>query len=134
MKLIVQKPDTFGAIASILCVIHCVLTPLLFIVHSCSINDCDGAPTWWKNLDYFFLAISFFAVYNSTQTTSKKIMIPILWISWIVLLVLILNEKLKWFILPEIITYLAAFILAGLHIYNLNYCQCKKDKCCTKNG
>ena len=74
MKLILQKPDTFGAIASTLCIIHCVATPFLFVVHSCTLSGCESTPSWWKNLDYFFLTISFMAIYHSTKTTSKNFM------------------------------------------------------------
>ena len=47
---------------------------------------------------------------------------------------LIINEKVEWFYLAEIITYFVAFTLAGLHIYNLNYCQCKSEECCNKDS
>lgn len=134
MKLILQKPDTFGAIASTLCIIHCVATPLLFVVHSCAIGGCETAPIWWKSLDFFFLAISFMAIYHSTKTTSKNFMKIVLWANWTVLLFVIVNEKMHWISLPETLTYIIAFSLAALHIYNLNFCQCKTDKCCAKNG
>ena len=73
MKLILQKPDTFDALASTFCIIHCLATPLLFIAHACTANDgCAAVPIWWRSLDFLFLAISFIAVYCSTRTTSKK--------------------------------------------------------------
>jgi len=43
---------------------------------------------------------------------------------------LILNEKLVWIELDEIITYCVALTLSMLHIYNLNYCQCETENCC----
>jgi hypothetical protein len=42
---------------------------------------------------------------------------------------LILNEKLDWIPLAEFFTNSAAYTLAILHIYNLNYCQCKSENC-----
>jgi len=57
-----------------------------------------------------------------------------LWISWVVLFITILNEKLNWIPLPEVMIYVAAFALVVLHLYNLKYCQCKTDKCCTNHG
>lgn len=131
MKFTLQKPDTFGALASTLCVVHCLATPLLFIAHSCSAHGCETTPVWWKNLDFLFLVISFLAIYRSTQTTSKNFMKYALWISWAFLFLLIMNEKTHWISLPELLTYTIAFILAGLHLYNLNYCQCKEEKCCS---
>lgn len=125
MKLTLQKPDTFGAISSTLCIIHCIATPFLFVVHSCCVNT----PTWWKSLDYLFLTISFIAIYQSVKTTSKKYMKYALWICWVALFFVIINEKMQWISISEIFTYIIAFTLAALHIYNLKYCQCKTGCC-----
>lgn len=76
MKLSLNKPDVFGAFASTLCLLHCIATPLLFIVHSCSIGGCSATPVWWKSIDYLFLVISFFAIYRSTQTTTSTFIKP----------------------------------------------------------
>ena len=134
MRLIVQKPDTIGAAASTLCIIHCLATPFLFAVNTCSLGGCASTPIWWKNIDYLFLIISFFSIYRSTQTTTNGAMKPLLWSNWSLLVLLILNEKIQLFSLPEISTYIIASTLAAIHIYNLKYCQCKNDACCTQNG
>ena len=129
-KITLQKPDTFGALASTLCLIHCLLTPLLFLSHQ-SINDHHhAAPVWWKNLDFLFLGISFIAVYRSTQTSSKPMMKYFLWSSWILLAGLIFNEKMGVFEIPEYVMNISAITLAVLHIYNLKYCQCDDENCC----
>lgn len=120
MNLFIQKPDTYGALASSLCLVHCVATPFLLVSLSYA-----AAPAWWAHLDTIFLIISFFAIYRSVQTTSKKMMKYALWLSYAVLFVLILNEKMQWREVPEMVSYLSAFTLTGLHIYNLKYCQCK---------
>ncbi len=132
MRLTLQKPDSIGAIASTLCVVHCLATPFLFVVSSCSLHGCDSTPAWWSNIDYLFLIISFFSIYQSTKTTSNKAIKPLLWLNWTILVMLILNEKIQLFHLPETITYITAFSLAGIHIYNLKYCQCKNDTCCAQ--
>ena len=130
-KITLQKPDTFGALASTLCLIHCLLTPLLFLSHQ-SINDHHhhAAPVWWKSLDFLFLGISFIAVYRSTQTSSKPMMKYFLWSSWILLAGLIFNEKMGVFEIPEYVMNISAITLAVLHIYNLKYCQCDDENCC----
>ena len=46
-----------------------------------------------KDLDYLFLAISLFIVYNSAKNTTKPIMKYILGISWLGLFLVIINEK-----------------------------------------
>ena len=128
-----QKPDTVGAIASSLCVIHCLMTPLLFAAQSLTaVHDHHFAPVWWQNLDFLFIIISFIAIYQSTKKSNNISIRYALWINWFTLFFLILNEKTEWFSLAEIITYIVAFTLASLHIYNLNYCQCKSDDCCNK--
>ncbi|WP_340200997.1 MerC domain-containing protein [Ascidiimonas sp. W6] len=133
MRLILDKSDIFGALASTLCVIHCLATPFIFIAHTNSVTDSESSLIWWRNLDYIFLIISFFAVARSAKNTSKIFMKPLLWISWITLFLLVINEKVKWVSLPETIIYITAITLAVLHIYNLKFCQCKTYKCCTYN-
>jgi len=113
--------------------LHCFATPLLFIAQASTKNHGEFAPVWWRSLDYLFLIISFVAVYRSTQTSAKKMMKIALWVSWAALVIVIMNEKLELLHLPEVITYIIAATLIVLHIYNLNYCQCKNDKCCGKN-
>jgi branched-subunit amino acid permease len=130
MNLITGKSDTFGIIASTLCFIHCLLTPFLFVVHTGDFSEHAGKPFWWSNLDFIFLAISFFAVLRSSKVTSKKIMKVLLWTFWSLLLLLVLNEKNEIFHLPEIIMYAVTITLVILHAYNLKYCTCEKDNCC----
>ena len=134
MKLIIQKPDTLGAVASAICLIHCIVTPFIFLAHVTS-ACCDASvPLWWQSVDYIFLIISFFAVYHSAQTTSKKIMKPALWLSWFFLFIVIINERFGLLYIPKYLNYIPALVLVTLHIYNLKFCQCKNDTCCTNNG
>ena len=72
----------------------------------------------------------YFAVKKSVNTTVNLI----LWTLWSVMSLLILNEKLELFKLPEIIIFVTAISLALVHGYNLKYCQCNSEKCCTNNG
>ena len=130
MNISLRKPDTVGAIVSTLCVVHCLLTPLLFVAQSYTATHSHEAPFWWKNLDYLFILISVIAVYESTKKSTNKLIKAGLWMSWIMLFLLILNEKLVWIELDEIITYCVALTLSMLHIYNLNYCQCETENCC----
>ena len=93
MNISIRKPDTIGAIASTLCVIHCLLTPVLFAVQSYTAVHSEAAPIWWKNLDFIFISISFFAINRSTKNSSKKSIQYALWVCWVSLLFLIINEK-----------------------------------------
>lgn len=124
------KSDLFGAVASGLCLIHCIATPFLFVAQTCSASCCNDAPLWWSLIDYFFLVVSFFAVKASVKNTSKDWMKYALWISWGLLFLVISSEKLALFALPTGAIYIPAFALVGLHLYNKRYCQCKKEECC----
>lgn len=131
MILIKQKSDSIGALASTLCLIHCIATPFIFIIQSSSINCCNEVPTWWGSIDYLFLIISFFAINRSTQITSKNWIKPFLWISWLLLFVIIINEKIALLNIDEKIIYIPAIALISLHLYNKKHCQCNSNKCCT---
>ena len=130
MKSIALKPDIFGAVVSSLCMLHCLVTPFLFVSNLYTSTGNETIPFWWKDLDFLFLAISFIAIYRSTQTTSKNFMKYALWIGWVVLFSLILNEKLAWLTIPGLLNYVAAICLSSFHIYNLKYCQCDNENCC----
>ncbi len=131
IKSILQKPDVLGATASVLCIIHCLATPLIFIAHTCAVGGGKSAPSWWGGLDYVFLVISFFAIKQSIKNSSKSIIKFALGFNWVVLFLLILNETFSWFYLPETVTHVVALLLALLHLYNVRYCQCKNEACCS---
>lgn len=122
-----KKSDSFGAFISGLCLIHCLVTPFLFVLSA----SASYIPSWWKGLDYIFLALAFLAVYRSTQITSKQIIKPLMWGSWSLLAFVLMNEKLAWIELPEVTIFIPTMSLIGLHIYNRKYCLCKEEKCCT---
>ncbi|MBE38364.1 MAG: hypothetical protein CMP50_06980 [Flavobacteriales bacterium] len=130
MKSIIYKPDSIGSIASILCLIHCIATPFIFITQACTMVCCAGAPTWWQSIDYIFVVISFFAILKSTQTSSNKIIKIALWITWFLFFISIMNKAIQLFYMNQNITYAAGITLALLHLYNLKYCQCDNEKCC----
>jgi len=128
--LIKQKSDYLGSFASGLCLIHCIATPFLFITQAGAVTCCDSPPTWWRFMDYFFITLAFFAIFWSTKTTTINWMKPIMWFSWLMLLMVILNEKFELFPLAEAVTYVPAFALIILHFYNNKHCKCSTDKCC----
>ncbi len=128
MEVYQKKADVFGALASGLCLIHCVATPFLFIAQSCSAS-CIDSPTWWQSLDYLFLAISLFAVYRSSKTGSKVWVSRALWTSWVVLACVLLNERFGFYELPEYIIYIPAIFLIGLHLYSQKHCHCNNSAC-----
>lgn len=125
-----SNPDVIGAFTSGFCLLHCVSTPFLFLVQTHAISHDVSAPFWWKTLDFVFLIISFVAIYWSSKTTGKQWMKSALWITWLCLCIIISNEKLGWFSIPEYAIYLPGIGLTVLHLYNRKYCQCQGDQCC----
>ena len=125
------KTDFIGAGASILCLIHCLATPFVFIAKSCSATCCAETPIWWKVIDVLFLIISFGAIYQSAKNSSSTAVVRGLWFCWLVLSLIILNDHINILSLPEYSIYIPTIALVILHIYNLRYCQCKQDNCCT---
>lgn len=134
MIILKDKPNILGTLASLLCLIHCLVTPFIFIAHTAKATCCEAPPVWWKVLDFFFLIISFYAVYWSTKVTAIKWIKPFLWISWAMLMIIILNEKLGLLPLPESLIYIPSISLVGLHLYNRKYCNCINNKCCVDEG
>lgn len=128
-----HKSDIFGATASFLCLLHCIATPFLFVAHAhASILHLDGGvPLIWQSLDYIFLIFSFLAIYWSVKNSAKEWIKFVLWGNWGLLLIIILNEKLGFVSIPENTIYIPSIALVFFHYYNLKYCKCKDDSCCT---
>ena len=124
------KSDAIGALASGLCMIHCLATPFFFIASACSASCCNTAPLWWQWMDYFFLFISFFAIIQAARATKNEWVTYGLWTSWVALFLMIFNIKFGWVTLAENLKFIPAFTLVGLHLYNMRYCQCDKNECC----
>lgn len=130
VKTINSKSDLFGVVASSLCMVHCIATPLIFVVQACTKSCCETGPWWWSMIDYIFLVISLVAIYYSAKATSLKWMPFVLYFSWGLLAILILHERFPYFEIPHVMVYLPAFSLVFLHLYNRKYCQCKEEQCC----
>lgn len=125
------KSDVVGALASGLCMIHCLATPFLFALPTTGHGEHAHPDNFlWGILDIIFLAISAFAVFHSVRNSSKSWIGPAMFISWVLLAAIILNEKLSVIHLPEFAIYIPALALVGLHIYNRKYCQCADEECC----
>ena len=126
MKYTLKHPDTVGAINSSLCVAHCFATPFLFLTQAqTSLVELSSVPLWWQLLNYVFIIVSFFAVKRTVKNSSNELVKSLLWVSWVLLSALILNEEFEIMHMPELLTYFAGISLASLHIYNLKYCQCE---------
>ena len=124
------KVDYVGAIAGLLCLVHCLATPFVFIVKSCAVSCCAETPVWWQLIDIIFLIISFFAIYQSLKNSQKLWVKIALWFNWFALLCIIINEHLNFIYLAKEMMYIPSVLIVVLHLYNIKYCMCSKDKCC----
>ncbi|CAN0596127.1 unnamed protein product [Ectocarpus sp. 12 AP-2014] len=124
------KSDIIGALASTLCFIHCLATPFFFVAQAGLAIGETLHPWWWGTLDILFLAIAFFAVYWSIKNTSKPRIKYTFWLLWMLLAMIVFNEKLEIAHLAEEVIYLPTLGLISLHYYNRRYCRCEDDNCC----
>ena len=85
-------------------------------------------------LRLFFFNLSFFAIYRSTKLSNNGLIKSALWISWLILFFLLVNEKISWLPIAELAIYITTSALIFFHIYNLNFCQCKSENCCTSKS
>ena len=131
MKVIIKNSDQIGAVSSALCMLHCFATPFLFLSQSSLIFISVDFTLPWFIINYIFLFISFIAIYYSVKNSSNKFIRIFLYLFWAVLSSLIINESLGILSIPETATYLSASSLICLHIYNLKYCRCDDENCCT---
>ena len=118
--------DLIGAGVSALCVVHCLLTPLVLTTLLVatpqleqSANNVDFA---WGALDFLFLAISTWAVYRTVKSTPLPRVRQFLWLGWLLLASGILLEKAgigygAW------IMYIGSFAVAILHLSNYLHCR-----------
>ena len=126
MKNLSYTNDIAGSAVGAICVLHCALTPLLFLSPNfIELSNDSSALFWWKNADFLFLTLAFIAVFRSSSTTSIKALKFIFWVSWLFLSVAILNERMAFFETTEIYIYLSSTLLIAIHLYNLKFCQVK---------
>lgn len=124
------KSDLFGELASSLCMLHCLATPLLFVVQASTTSCSEIGPFWWRTLDYLFLIVSILAIHQSVRMTTAPWMPKAMYATWGVLAILIINEGLHLLPIPHLLIYLPAFSLVVLHLYNHKYCRCTTEQCC----
>ena len=132
MKTLNINSDYIGALSSILCLIHCMLTPVFFLFQADIWFLNNEYNFSWDLLNCLFLIVSILAVHRSIRNTSNDNIKRIMFILCTSLSLLILNEIFVIFLIPEFFIYILAISLALAHIYNLNYCRCDDDNCCSK--
>jgi hypothetical protein len=114
-----QKADFLGISGSILCIVHCLVTP--FLVMAGTFSGAEAIKMGFLSLDYAFILVNIFAVYHATKHHSTLRIRASLW-GFLVLFTcaILLEEQHQVF---EYLGYAASIGLVVSHIVNLRYCQ-----------
>jgi accessory gene regulator protein AgrB len=113
-----QNADLVGATSSLLCVIHCLVFPVLITLSY--VSSSLEVVEHWHMLDFIFIGLSFFAVKYATSRTPKASMRKAFWATFIVFSAgLLAHEVAHWMIL---ISLAASLVLMGLHLVNYRSC------------
>ena len=132
MKIASVNSDKMGIISSLFCLLHCAITPILFISKPNVLNTYLEFPElWWRLASLLFIPVSLYAVYRSNKITTNRSLGTTMWLCCLILLATIINEAFEIFSLEEYLSYGASITLGFLHVCNLKYCTCKDDDCCT---
>lgn len=107
------KADLIGIASAVLCLIHCLVPPVLFLFFGHLIEHSHEHFFRW---DYLFLIISCYAVYHASQHAVNTSIKGLLWASFGVLTIAILFHHISFM---AYIAYLASFGLIGGHLINL---------------
>lgn len=108
-----KTADVLGIISSLLCVVHCIATPLLITLGAGYFTN-----PWIK---YFFLAISCLFIFKVTwHSTHLKINV-LLWFSFIGFCICTILEDA--FASAEVIGYLFVMLIITGHILHLKDCN-----------
>ena len=123
MKALLLKSDFLGAFFSFLCLIHCILTPIIFISGCAATVSTSHSPSelFWGYFDYLFIIVSLIAVFFSSKNSKSVFIKYALWLCWAILSFYLINEKIHPPLLElnEITLYISASYLVILHSYNL---------------
>ncbi|TDB64036.1 MerC domain-containing protein [Arundinibacter roseus] len=113
------KADYVGIAGSVMCLIHCLITPALAIGSSYSMDHQHAAGG--ISFDYFFILINGLAVYYASRDHQLPALRAFMWGAFALFSVSILLENKH--VLFEILGYVGSFLLIGGHMYNLFYCR-----------
>lgn len=113
-----HKADYVGITGSVLCLIHCLITPVL-LVTSTLLKD-GFVRTSYLSLDYVFIVVNIVAVYAATRHAPPAIRRSLWGFLVVFALCIVLEETSPIF---EYAAYVASLGLVGSHLYNIWYCR-----------
>jgi hypothetical protein len=113
-----HKADYVGITGSVLCLIHCLITPVL-LVTSTLLND-ELVRTSYLSLDYVFIAVNIVAVYTATRHAPANIRTSLWGFLTLFAVCIVLEDVSPVF---EYAAYVASLGLVGSHLHNIWYCR-----------
>ncbi len=113
-----HKADYVGITGSVLCLIHCLITPIL-LVTSTLLKD-EIVRTSYLSLDYVFIVVNIIAVYSATRHAPTGIRTSLWGFLAFFAVCIILEDVSPVF---EYAAYVASLGLVGSHLYNIWYCR-----------
>lgn len=114
------KADYIGVAGSVLCLVHCLITPALALGSSLSINHHAAG----SGLNFVFILVNGLAVYFATREHRSPALRLFLWASFALFSVsLLLEHNMAGF---RILGYVASGLLIAGHLYNLIYCRASR--------
>lgn len=129
--MIRNHSDSIGILAGSICLVHCLATPLLFVVKSCTHASCEAAPMWWQLMDYAFLAIALGAIVTTKSNTRFAWLKGSLWVSWLALLGVLLSHSFDIVHISTIVSYIPPLLIVALHSFNVISQRKTAHSCCT---
>ncbi|MEZ0484882.1 MerC domain-containing protein [Fibrella aquatica] len=113
-----SKADYIGITGSVLCIIHCLITPIL--VMTSTLLNHDSLRIGFLSLDYLFIAINIVAVWSATRHTSRPIRLALWSLLTLFATGLLLEDLDPRF---EYMAYAASLGLVISHLANIRYCR-----------
>lgn len=120
-----QSADIMGISASILCMIHCLAFPVLISVGFIfspvdnHIHEHDHIHFDWHWIDFLFVALAIWAVYNAAKSTQSKSIKIALWVAVSIFSVgVLLHDVFYWMLYVSLI---ASIGLVIIHIINWKF-------------
>lgn len=113
-----HRADYIGITGSVLCIIHCVATPILLL--TTTLLTHNSLRLGFLSLDYVFIGVNILAVWSASRHTSRKLATALwcfLTLFAAALLFEDLHEKVKY------VAYVASLGLVITHLANIRYCR-----------
>ena len=118
-----QSADIMGISASVLCMIHCLAFPVMislgYMVKYSDDHDHVHDHIHWYWMDYFFIALAIWAVFNAAKNTHSKRIKIALWIAVSIFSIAILLHEFDSMMI--LVSVAASLALVIIHIINWKY-------------